>query len=295
MLEAGKHVYSEKPFVLSLEEGKALKALADSKGLKVASAPDTFLGGSHQAARRMIDEGKVGKILSGACYFAGFGMEHWHPNPDFFFKPGGGPMLDMGPYYITLLVSLLGPVSRVAALSAVGKPVRTISSQPRAGETITVETPTSYLALLQFESGAQISLTMSWDVWAHRHANIELYGLEGSLYVPDPNFFGGELLATERNGDAKPVDQAGHPFGVINDIHGPGREFANYRTSGLADMAVGIRDGRDIRCSMERALHVVEVMTAAMQSGASKQFVEMTTTCTRPAALGPDDARALMK
>jgi predicted dehydrogenase len=293
-LEAGKHVYSEKPFVLTLEEGLAIKAIADARGLKVASAPDTFLGGAHQTARKLIDEGKVGKILSGACYVMGFGMEHWHPNPDFYFKPGGGPILDMGPYYLHNLINLIGPVKRVAALSGTGKPLRTISSQPRAGETIKVETPTSYLALLEFASGAQVTLSASWDVYAHRHANMELYGLEGSLYVPDPNFFGGELLVTERNGDPKPADQGGHPMSVVNDNHGPGRDFANYRTAGIADMAIGIREGRDIRCSMERALHAVEIMTAIMASGEKKQFIELTTTCTRPAHLGVAEAKAMM-
>jgi predicted dehydrogenase len=293
-LEAGKHVYSEKPFVLSMAEGLAIRNLARERGLQVASAPDTFMGGAHQTARKLIDDGKVGKILSGACYVMGFGMEHWHPNPDFFFKPGGGPMLDMGPYYIHNLINLIGPVTRVAALSATGRPVRTISSQPRAGETIAVETPTSYLALLDFATGAQVTLSTSWDVYAHRHANMELYGLEGSLYVPDPNFFGGELLVTEKNGEPKAADHGGHPFSVINDNHGPGRDFANYRTAGLADMAIGIREGRAIRCSLDLALHAVEVMTGIMRSGAEKRFVEMETSCARPAYLSPAEATAMM-
>jgi predicted dehydrogenase len=293
-LEAGKHVYSEKPFVLSLKEGLAIQKLAEARGLKVASAPDTFMGGAHQTARKLIDDGKVGKILSGACYVMGFGMEHWHPNPDFYFKKGGGPILDMGPYYLHNLINLVGPVKRVAALAGTGKPIRTISSQLRAGDTITVETPTSYLALMEFASGAQITLSASWDVWAHRHANMELYGAEGSLYVPDPNFFGGELLVTERQGAPMAADHGGHPMSVINDNHGPGRDFANYRTAGLADMAIGIREGRDIRCSMERALHAVEVLTAIMESGETGQFVDLRTSCTRPAHLGVAEARAMM-
>jgi predicted dehydrogenase len=294
-LDAGKHVYSEKPFVLSMKEGEAIRKLAEKKGLQVASAPDTFLGGAHQTARKLIDDGKVGKILSGACYVAGFGMEHWHPQPDFYFKPGGGPILDMGPYYLHNLINLIGPVTRVGALSGTGKPIRTISSQPRAGQTIKVETPTSYLALLEFASGAQVTLSASWDVWAHRHANMELYGLEGSLYVPDPNFFGGDLQMTTRDGDPVSVDQGGHPLGVINENHGPGRDFANFRTAGIADMAIGIRDGRDVRCSMERALHAVDIMTAIMKSGESKKFVSLSTTCTRPAHLGVKEAKGMMR
>jgi predicted dehydrogenase len=294
ILSAGKHVYSEKPFVLSMKEARAIEKLANSKGLKVASAPDTFLGGAHQTARKLIDDGKVGKILSGACYVMGFGMEHWHPNPDFYFKPGGGPILDMGPYYLHNLINLVGPVQRVAALSGMGKPSRTISSKPRAGETIKVETPTSYLALLEFVSGAQITLSASWDVWAHRHANMELYGAEGSLYVPDPNFFGGDLMMTKKNGDPVLVDQGGHPMSVINDHHGPGRDFANYRTAGIADMAIAIREGRDVRCSMERATHAVDVLTAIMQSGGAGRFITLSTTCTQPAHLGVKEAKGMM-
>jgi predicted dehydrogenase len=294
-LQAGKHVYSEKPVVLSMKEGLALKALADKKSLKIASAPDTFMGASHQAARHLIDAGRIGKVLSGTCAVMGFGMEHWHPNPDFFFKPGGGPMLDMGPYYLHNLINLVGPVKRVAALSGIGWPLRTISSQPRAGQTIKVETPTTFFALLECVSGAQITLSASWDVWAHRHANMELYGSEGSLYVPDPNFFGGELLMTKRDAAPEPIDFSDNPLGVINDNHGPGREFANYRTVGLADMAVAIREGRDMRCSYDRALHAIEIMTGIMKSGETGKFVAMKTTCTRPAALSAKDARQLFR
>lgn len=293
ILSAGKHVYTEKPLVLSMREGRALKKLADSKGLKVASAPDTFLGGAHQTARRLIDEGKVGKILSGSAAVMGFGMEHWHPNPDFYFKPGGGPVLDMGPYYLHNLINLIGPVSRVAALSGKGKPIRTISSQPRAGETILVETPTTYLALLEFESGAQVTLSASWDVWAHRHNHMELYGEAGSLYVPDPNFFGGDVLVTDRNGPAVAADHEGHPLSVDNETH-PGGKRANYRTAGLADLAIALREGRDARCSMDLALHAVDVMTSIMRSGETGRFVALSTTCKRPAALGVAEAKSML-
>jgi predicted dehydrogenase len=295
ILQAGKHVYSEKPVVLSMKEGLALKTLADAKGLAIASAPDTFMGAAHQAARKLIDDGKIGKVLSGSCSVMNFGMEHWHPNPDFFFKPGGGPMLDLGPYYVHNLINLVGPVTRVAALSGIGRPLRTISSQPRAGDTIKVETPTTFLALLECESGAQITLSASWDVWAHRHAAMELYGSEGSLYVPDPNFFGGELLMTRRDGAPEPVDLSDNPLGTINDSHGPGRDFANYRTVGLADMAIALREGRDMRCSFDRALHAVEIMTGIMKSGETGKFVAMKTTCTRPAYLSAKDAQKLFR
>src|SRR5450631_3243091 len=186
-VKAGKHVYSEKPLTLSLKDGMKLRDTAEAKGVKVCCAPDTFMGGAHQRARKAIDDGAVGTITSGTAHVMGFGMEHWHPNPDFFFKPGGGPILDMGPYYIGNLINLIGPVKRVAALTNIARSTRTISSQPRAGEVIPVETPTNIHALLEFHNGAAVTLSTSWDVWANRHANMELYGTEGAMFVPDPN------------------------------------------------------------------------------------------------------------
>ncbi len=294
ILEAGKHVYSEKPLVLSLEEGEELRRLAKAKGLSVGCAPDTFLGGSHQLARAFIDKGGIGRVTAGTCHVMSPGMESWHPNPDFFFLPGGGPILDLGPYYIANLVNLIGPVKRVAALTSMASETRTISSQPRAGETIPVKTPTNIHAVLEFANGATITLSASWDVWSHRHANMELYGTEGSLYVPDPNFFGGTVEASGRNKDIQPLEAWEHPFGVNNQEHANGPR-ANYRTAGLADMAVAILEGRDARCSLDRALHGVDVMTAILQSGAEGRFVELQTTCTQPAALGIEEARALLR
>ena len=291
ILEAGKHAYSEKPFVLSLEEATELREVAKARNLRIGSAPDTFLGGTHQHARAMLDAGEVGQITSGACHVLSHGMEHWHPNPDFFFQPGGGPMLDLGPYYITNLVQLLGPVKRVAALTGSASDTRTITSAPRKGEKIPVGTPTAIHALLDFANGAKVNLTTSWDVWAHRLPHMELYGTKGSLFLPDPNFFGGKLEAAGSDGEIAEVTPQLHPFGIINDLKG---NQANYRTAGLADMAVAILEGRDHRCSLELATHVVEVMLAALSSGESGAFVEMTTTCGRPAALGPDEAKALL-
>ncbi|MFN3145423.1 MAG: Gfo/Idh/MocA family protein [Paracoccaceae bacterium] len=289
ILSAGKHVYSEKPFVLSLDEGRALAELAAARGLQVGSAPDTFLGGAHQLARHLVDAGAVGKITSGTCFVQSPGMEMWHPNPDFFFKPGGGPILDLGPYYISNLVQLLGPVRRVGAISGMGSALRTITSAPRHGETITVETPTTIHAVMEFHSGAQITYCASWDVWQHGHANMELYGREGTLHVPDPNFFGGEVRMTEKGAFVNGTPSWPHPFGIANDN---GR--ANYRAAGLADMVQGIVQGRPHRCSLDFALHVVDVMTSILRSGETGAFVEIASSCERPAALGIDDARALL-
>ena len=269
ILQAGKHAYSEKPLVLSLKEGKELTALAAEKGLRVGSAPDTFLGGAHQQARALIDQGALGNIVSGTAHVMSHGMEHWHPNPDFFFLPGAGPMLDIGPYYVTNLIQLIGPVKRVAALTSAASAIRTITSEPRSGETIPVKTPTNIHALLEFEQGAVITLSTSWDVWAHRHENMELYGTEGSLYVPDPNFFGGDVDLIGKDGEVleKPVFE--HPFSVPNKDQLDGK-MANYRAAGLADMAQAIAQNRPHRCSMEMAVHAVDVMTSVLKSGEQK-------------------------
>ena len=295
VLEAGKHVYSEKPFVLTLEEGAELLSLAASKGLRVGSAPDTFMGGAHQTARRVIDAGEVGSILSGTTHVMSHGMEHWHPNPDFFFLPGGGPMLDLGPYYVTNLIQLLGPVKRVGALTSMATPTRTISTPgPRVGEEVPVKTPTNIHALLEFHSGATITLSTSWDVWAHRHGNMELYGTEGTLFVPDPNWFDGKVEIAGTDGQIRVMDQPNHPFGVANQDHKDGPK-ANYRTAGLAEMAVAINEGRPHRCSLELALHAVDVMTSILKSGETGEFITLTTSCERPAALSGADAQALLK
>ncbi len=224
----------------------------------------------------------------------GPGMEMWHPNPDFFFLPGGGPILDMGPYYIANLINLIGPVKRVAGLTSMASETRTITSQPRNGETIPVKTPTTIQALLEFVSGATVTLTASWDVWSHRHANMELYGTDGSLYVPDPNFFGGVVEASGRDKDIKALGAWDHPFGKFNQ-ESPNGPRANYRTAGLADMAMALIEGRDARCSLDRTLHGVDIMTSILKSGAEGRFVELTTTCTQPAALGIEEAQALLK
>lgn len=292
-LDAGKHVYSEKPFVLSVKEGLDLKKRAERKKLRVGSAPDTFLGGTHQLARHLIDSGKVGKITSGTCYVMSHGMEHWHPNPDFFFQPGAGPVLDVGPYYVSDLIQLIGPVSRVAAISSIPAKERTITSKPRAGEKIPVNTPTTIHAVLEFVDGAVVTLNASWDVWKHGHAPIELYGEEGTIFVPDPNFFGGEVRYTKRGDAVKKLPKWDHPLAVPNQKHATGM-MANYRTAGLADMALAIMEGRPHRCSMEAALHAIEVMTGILKSGETGRFVAMQTTCERPAALGIREAKALL-
>lgn len=293
ILKAGKHVYSEKPFVLSVKKGSDLAKRARKKGLRIGSAPDTFLGGSHQLARHLIDAGRVGRITSGTAHVMSHGMEHWHPNPDFFFQPGGGPILDLGPYYIANLIHLIGPVRRVGALTSIPASERTITSQPRHGERIPVTTPTTIHALLEFASGAVVTFNASWDVWDHGHAPMELYGENGTLHVPDPNFFGGEVRFTEGTKFVRKAPRWDHVLGIPNRKHSEGM-MANYRTAGLADMAIAILEDRPHRCGLDLALHTIEVMTAILKSGDDGRFVEMKTSCERPAALGVKEARALL-
>ncbi|QQA42665.1 Gfo/Idh/MocA family protein [Pelagovum pacificum] len=289
ILAAGKHAYSEKPLVLTLEEGEALKKFAAEQGLRVGSAPDTFLGGAHQLARAAIDEGLVGRIVGGTAHVMSHGMEAWHPNPDFFFQPGAGPVLDVGPYYVTNLIQLIGPVKRVTAFASATFPTRTIGSGPREGETVPVDTPTNIHSVLEFENGAIVSHGASWDVWSHGHSPMELYGENGSIYVPDPNFFGGAVEVTGPDKDRRVLEERGHPFGIPNQ-----EERANYRCAGLADMAQGIADGRKHRCDIDLAVHAVDVMTSILKAAESGEVITLSTTCERPAALSPEEATALM-
>jgi predicted dehydrogenase len=291
ILNAGKHVWSEKPFVLSLEEGAALARLAVSRDLRIGSAPDTWLGGAHQQARALIDAGEIGVVTSGTAHFMSSGMEHWHPNPDFFYLPGAGPVFDMAPYYLTNLVQLIGPVKRVAAMSATPQAERLISSQPRAGEFVPVGTPTTFHSLLEFQSGAIITLASSWDVIGHGHGHMELYGGRGTMDIPDPNLFGGEVSVAGREGARVLSQDWDHPFSVINQAAGGG---ANYRSAGLADMSLAIAQGRPHRCALDVALHVVDVMASILKSAETGSFVGISSACERPEALGPDAARALM-
>ena len=292
ILSAGKHAYSEKPFVLSVEEGIQIKALAEEHKLKVGSAPDTFLGGSHQQARSIIDSGKVGRIASGTMHVMSRGMEHWHPNPDFFFQPGGGPILDLGPYYITDLISLVGPIKRVSAFTGMARAEREVTAEgPYKGTFIKVGTPTTIHAILEFHSGAIITLGASWDVASHGHHNIELYGTEGSVYVPDPNFFAGTISLTEKGSDYRAVETGGEAFGAANWPFGGPFTRANYRMLGVADLVDAAAKGREPRCSGRLAAHVVEVMESILVSAAEKRFIRVRSGVERPAPLTAADAK----
>lgn len=293
ILSAGKHVYSEKPYVLSLEEGTALQALADENNLRIGSAPDTFLGGSHQRARECVDADMIGKIVGGSCYFQTHGMEDWHPHPDFFYQPGGGPILDMGAYYLSNLIQLIGPVKQVVAMSSKPFSQRTITSEPRAGEVIPVDIQTSVSSIIEFDQGAQITFSASWDVWASEHNLIELHGTKQSMFVPDPNHFGGDVRISD--GENEKVFEPMSTLGSLNYTDTNGNINANYRGIGLADMAVGILENRPHRCNGELALHVIDVLMSINASAESGRFIPIATTCKQPAAMPDAIADTLVK
>ena len=292
IIDAGKHVYSEKPLGVRFDEARALMQLVDARGLRVGCAPDTFMGASHQACRRLIDAGAIGQPISGSAVVLSHGMESWHPNPEFFFKPGGGPLLDVGPYYVTQLINLLGPVRRAAGMVTKGSATRMVTSEPLNGSVIDVEVPTTVNGVLEFCNGANISLAASWDVWKHnRSSPIEIYGTKGSLLGVDPNFFGNVPRVCKPNGDWHDVNIAPHPFGIANRETRNGTMQADYRMVGLVDMAMAIRQNRAHRASGEMALHVLEVLEALELSSGSGQFVTMQTRCERPepVPLGQDE------
>ena len=272
-IDAGKHVYSEKPLGVVFAEGKKLVEAARARNLRVGSAPDTFLGGSHQTARHIVDTGRLGQAVGGTAYFMCPGHERWHPNPAFYYENGGGPMLDMGPYYITDLVNLLGPVAKVSGFGTMLRPTRTITAKERAGEVIPVQVPTHVSGTLAFANGAVVQITMSFDVAGHKHVPLEIYGTEGTLIVPDPNHFGGQIEFMAKGGEWELV--------ATDQPYADG----NYRSIGLADMAQAIVENRPHRCSGDLALHVLEVMEAFQRSSESGQVVAITTPVERPAPL----------
>lgn len=294
-LAAGKHVYSEKPLGVTVEEGARLVADAEARGLRLGVAPDTFLGGAHQICREMIDLDEIGPIVAGTCFVFSSGMESWHPNPAFFFQHGGGPVLDVGPYYIAALVNLLGPITGVAALDAVGTAERICGAEgPNKGQRIKVEVPTTAMSLLEMASGARIFFGASWDIPAHGHRPMELYGRKASIRPPDPNFMGG-IIEVGRNRDQwTETDPATRPFGAPNWPADAPR-LANDRGLGLADMAAAIRENRPHRASGRLGLHVLQVADAITRAAAERRYVRIDAAVERPAALGVEEAHALLR
>jgi len=272
-LEAGKHVYGEKPFAVELEEGRALLSLAARSNRRVGSAPDTFLGGGIQTCRELIDRGDIGEPVAATAFFANHGHEHWHPDPAFYYQHGGGPMFDMGPYYLTALVSLIGPIRRVTGSTRASFAERLIESEPKRGQPIAVETPTHIAGVVDFVNGAIGTIVTSFDVYAHTLPRIEIYGSVGTLSVPDPNTFGGPVRV-RRGRDAEWTDvPVTRPY------------VENSRSLGLADMALAIREGRPHRASGELGFHVLEAMHGFLRASETGHAVHLESTVERPAAL----------
>ena len=286
VIAAGKHVYSEKPLATEFADARDLAEAARAKGVRIGSAPDTFLGASHQACRRLVDEGRIGRVVAGSAAFMNRSSARWHTNPGFFiFKKGGGPMLDMGPYYVTQLVNLLGPVARVTAGASNELPVREVMTGPLKGSVIRIEVPATINGVMEFVSGANIAITTSWEVHKHSRPPFELYGADGTLIAPDPNFFGGTPRFSIEGGEWQDVDIADHPFGIANHTIGSGERVADYRIVGVIDMAAALREGRPHRASGDLALHVLEVLESFGRSSLEGRHVVLSTRCERPAAV----------
>jgi len=269
-LNAGKSIYNEKPLAITREDGRRILHLAGERGVRIGCAPDTFLGGGMQTCRKLIDDGWIGKPIAATACVMGHGPEGWHPDPEFFYKIGAGPMMDMGPYYLTALVSLLGPVRRITGLSKITFPERTITSKPKYGTKIKVEVPTHAIGLMEFANGAIVTITTSDDVWGTRIPHIEIYGTEGTLSVPDPNNFGGPVS----------VLRAGsNEWKEIPLTHGYAGQS---RSIGVADMAKAIKVGRPHRANGEMAYHVLDVMNAFQDASDRGMHVELQSTCARP-------------
>lgn len=273
-LAAGKHVYAEKPFALNSQDGMRVMALARERGLLVGCAPDTFLGGGLQTARKALDDGLVGRPVAAFAFMLSHGPESWHPAPEFYYKRGGGPMFDMGPYYITALVNFFGPVARVSGSAQTSFPERQITSQPLAGTKIRVDVPTHYAGTMDFASGAVATIAMSFDVWAGpQMPRIVVYGSEGTLEIPDPNMFDGSVRLFRPG-----VKEA--------ELIAPAHSLLRGRGTGVADMAYSIlRRERPHRASGEVANHVVEVMEAFERSSTGERHERLRSTCARPPAL----------
>jgi len=291
-LNSNKHSFSEKPLAMSFKEGLQIKKIAEEKDLYVGCAPDTFLGAAGQKAKYLIDNNVIGPIVLGSFSLMSHGMEDWHPNPDFFFKPGAGPVLDVGVYYITQLVSLLGPVKRIISMRETVEEERIITSQPRSGEKITVETPTTFMGILEFNNGAKIQYFCSWDVWNHQHNPIEIYGKQGSMILPDPNYFGGDIVLANKNENWKILSTKNMILGIPNKKDGDNM-IANYRGIGLSEMIDSINNKRQARCNIDLPLHVLEIMEGILIASEKQKTYSLQSVCNKPKLLSESEISKL--
>lgn len=262
-LEAGKSVYVEKPLALTFEEGKKLVELAREKNLYLGCAPDTFMGAGIQTCRKLVEDGYIGAPVAASAFMMCHGHESWHPAPEFYYDVGGGPLFDMGPYYITALVNLLGPAAEVCAMSSRTFPERIITSQPKFGTVVPVKTDTHIAGLIRFQNGTIATLVTSFDVWKHSMPCIELYGTMGSIKVPDPNCFGGSVLCATREDNN------------YREIPLVGAYSENSRGIGISDMALGMEQGTGHSACGQQGLHVLEIMEAMVTSNRTGGWVSI--------------------
>lgn len=272
-IDAGKHTYVEKPICATFADAQRLMKRAKAKRVRIGSAPDTFLGGGIQTCRRLIDQGVIGQPVAATAFMMGHGPESWHPAPAFYYHKGGGPMYDMGPYYLTALVNLLGPVAKVSGAARISFPERTITSQPLHGTKVKVEIPTHVAGVLEFKSGPIATLVTSFDVWAADVPRIEIYGSEGTLSVPDPNTFGGPIRYKRFDSKEWVETELTHAF------------TSNCRGIGVADMARAIRSDRPHRASGDLATHVLEIIHGIHVAAASGTRYTVRHRVDRPAAM----------
>jgi predicted dehydrogenase len=272
-IQAGKSVYNEKPLTISLENGKKLVDAAANKKVLLGCAPDTFIGGGIQTCRKLIDDGLIGEPVAATAFMVCHGHESWHPDPEFYYKFGGGPMLDMGPYYLTALVNLVGPIRRVTGSARITFPERTITSEPKRGTKIEVEVPTHVAGVMDFRNGAVGIIITSFDVWGAHLPRIEIYGSEGTLSVPDPNTFGGPV---------KLLLAGSEEWEQVSLSHG---YVENSRGLGVTDMAYALRSRRPHRANGDMAYHVLEAMHAFHTASERRIAIELKSTCSRPEPL----------
>jgi predicted dehydrogenase len=273
VIEAGKSVHNEKPLTLTRDEGKELLRLAAEKGVRVGSAPDTFMGAGIQTCLQLIQEGAIGDPIGAHAFMLCHGHESWHPDPEFYYKAGGGPMFDMGPYYLTALVALLGPVRRATGSVRKSFPTRTITSEKKRGQIVEVDVPTHVTGILDFASGAVGTITTSFDVWAANVPRIEIFGSEGSLSVPDPNTFGGPVSIRKAAGEDWEEVPVTRPYAE------------NSRGTGPADMAAALEQGRPHRANGELAYHVLDIMHAIHDASEQDRHILLESTCEQPALM----------
>lgn len=272
-LKMSKHVYNEKPLALERRQGKELVELAEARGLRLGCAPDTVLGAGIQTCRKLIDEGAIGQPVGASAFMMCPGHESWHPSPEFYYEKGGGPLFDMGPYYLSALFTLLGPAKRAVGAARTTFPTRTVTSDQKRGKVIQVETPTHIVGALELENGAIAQLTMSFDVQKTSLPSIEVYGTEGSLLVPDPNGFGGEVRLFRKS--ARDWETVPHSHGFSENMRG----------IGVLDIAHAIEEGRRHRANGELAMHVLDAMHAILEAAEQGSQAELATRCERPAPM----------